>query len=133
MRANIISLGLVEEALEDLIGLPFERGARGPDAYDCWGLVLELRRQLGLPVPHDYATGELTRDQAHALFAAESWNGWHRVPISEGAIVLASCTAHAGVLLAGRIVHAQRTAGVVSWPAGRWTTAFGLLDCWEAV
>ncbi len=26
------------------IGLPWVRGARGPDAYDCWGLLVHLYR-----------------------------------------------------------------------------------------
>jgi cell wall-associated NlpC family hydrolase len=133
MRATIISLGLVDEALEELIGLPFERGGRGPDAYDCWGLVLALRRRLGLREPPDIATGTLTREQAHALFALQSLPlGWRRVPLSPGGIVFAQCAAHAGVYVAGRIVHAQTTAGVVAWTLGRWMTAFGVPECWEA-
>lgn len=27
------------------IGLPFQIGARGPDKFDCWGLVREIYRQ----------------------------------------------------------------------------------------
>jgi|SRR6185436_16231995 len=133
MRATIISLGLIDEALEDLIGAPFSAGARGPDAYDCWGLVIALRRQLGLPIPPDYATGCLTRDQAHALFAADRPSGWRRVPLSHGGILLANCAAHAGVYLAGRVVHAQATRGVDSWTLGQWSAAFGEVECWEVV
>jgi len=134
MRATIISLGLVDEALEEFIGRPFERGGRGPDAYDCWGLVLALRRHLGLLEPPDIATGTITREQAHAQFALQSRSGWRRMPLlSEGGIVLVPCAAHAGVHVAGRIVHAQATAGVVAWKIGQWTTAFGAPDCWEAV
>lgn len=34
------------------IGLPFALGGRGPDAYDCWGLVrLVLAEQFGVQVP----------------------------------------------------------------------------------
>jgi len=131
MKANIISWGLIEEALEDLIGQPFERGARGPDAYDCWGLVLALRGFLGLPVPPDVATGALTRDQAHVLFAADRPAGWRRVPLCHGGILLAPCAAHAGVHLAGRVVHAQATAGVVAWSLAQWHCAFGAPECWE--
>lgn len=36
---------------DDLIGTPFEAGGRGPKSYDCWGLVLEVRRRLGLQSP----------------------------------------------------------------------------------
>jgi cell wall-associated NlpC family hydrolase len=35
----------------DLLGKPFREGARGPDAYDCVGLLLEVERRLGYSVP----------------------------------------------------------------------------------
>jgi cell wall-associated NlpC family hydrolase len=38
---------------DDLIGKSFADMGRGPDAYDCWGLVLEISRRLGKHVP-DY-------------------------------------------------------------------------------
>lgn len=31
----------------DLIGKPFADLGRGPDTYDCWGVVLEVNRRLG--------------------------------------------------------------------------------------
>jgi cell wall-associated NlpC family hydrolase len=37
--------------IRHLVGTPFGWNARGPDAYDCWGLVIEARRSLGLPTP----------------------------------------------------------------------------------
>lgn len=34
------------------VGKPHEMGARGPDAYDCWGLVVDvLDREFGCAVP----------------------------------------------------------------------------------
>lgn len=32
----------------DLIGKPFLRGGRGPDSYDCAGLVVEVLRRRGI-------------------------------------------------------------------------------------
>lgn len=37
--------------LDDLLGKPWKRGARGPDAYDCWGLVWEVQRRFGRSLP----------------------------------------------------------------------------------
>ena len=37
----------------DLIGKPFQALGRGPEAYDCWGLVIEVARRIGIEVP-DY-------------------------------------------------------------------------------
>jgi len=39
----------------DLIGKPYQPGARGPDAFDCLGLHLELLRRQGYDVP-DYGS-----------------------------------------------------------------------------
>jgi hypothetical protein len=38
---------------DHLIGKPFERYGRGPDVYDCWGIVIESGRMMGLKTP-DY-------------------------------------------------------------------------------
>lgn len=45
----------------DLVGLPYEDNARGPDRFDCWGLVrYVLLRERGIVLPlHD---GVETRD-----------------------------------------------------------------------
>jgi len=37
--------------LNDFIGKGYEDGARGPEKYDCWGLVREVRHKVyGLPL-----------------------------------------------------------------------------------
>jgi cell wall-associated NlpC family hydrolase len=41
-----------------LVGRPFVWAGRGPEGFDCWGLVLEARRRAGLPAPADIATPE---------------------------------------------------------------------------
>lgn len=35
----------------DLVGLPYRDGGRGPDAYDCYGLVIEIFRRAGKSMP----------------------------------------------------------------------------------
>ena len=37
--------------LDDLIGKPYKEGARGPGAFDCWGLVLEVAARAGIELP----------------------------------------------------------------------------------
>jgi cell wall-associated NlpC family hydrolase len=47
--------GEVSALFDDLIGTPFAYGGRGPDAYDCYGLALEIKRRLGqLPPDFDH-------------------------------------------------------------------------------
>lgn len=116
----------------DLIGRPFARGGRGPDAFDCWGVVLEVRRRLGLALPPDYASGALSRAHMCELFRTKALPpGWHRAELSRGAVVLSATGAHAGVFVAGRILHTQARGGVVAWSLGHWTAVFGELECWQ--
>jgi cell wall-associated NlpC family hydrolase len=37
--------------LSDLLGKRFQYGARGPEAYDCYGLCMEIYRRLGKKLP----------------------------------------------------------------------------------
>jgi cell wall-associated NlpC family hydrolase len=40
--------------ISDLIGKPFENGGRGPDTFDCYGLVREIHHRLGVEMPNLY-------------------------------------------------------------------------------
>lgn len=42
----------------DLIGIPFEYGGRGPDSYDCYGLLMELHKRQGKIVPDYRSTSD---------------------------------------------------------------------------
>lgn len=37
--------------LTDLIGKPYQDGGRGPHAYDCYGLAIEVCRRYGIMLP----------------------------------------------------------------------------------
>lgn len=39
----------------DLIGIPFEYNGRGPDKFDCYGLVRHIHEQKGIQIP-DYSS-----------------------------------------------------------------------------
>ena len=36
---------------DDLIGIPYKENGRGPDGYDCYGLVLTVCHRLGIDLP----------------------------------------------------------------------------------
>jgi len=40
-----------KSVVERLIGKPFKWNGRGPDAYDCWGLVETVLREMNIPSP----------------------------------------------------------------------------------
>lgn len=63
----------------DLIGRPYADGARGPDAFDCWGLVhFAFSRELGIDLPdhagvHPKEIREVSTRMAPAANAA-TWS-----------------------------------------------------------
>ena len=40
--------------VNDLLGKPYKAHARGPNAYDCYGLVIEVEKRLGHDMPDLY-------------------------------------------------------------------------------
>lgn len=61
---------------ESLVGSRYAKGGRGPDGYDCYGLLIELFRREGIEIP-DYASPE-DRD-AIALLMAKEKGKWREV------------------------------------------------------
>lgn len=61
---------------QDLIGVSFAYGGRGPATYDCYGLVMECHRRMGVTIP-DYRSPEVLRDIA-AMIDAEKYR-WRQV------------------------------------------------------
>ena len=41
----------LETMVADLVGQPFKEGARGPNEFDCWGLVREVAKRSGTELP----------------------------------------------------------------------------------
>jgi len=74
----------------DLIGKPFVDGGRGPDEFDCWGLVKFIYdREFGIDVP-DYAIGA-TQSQKISDTVERDRKGWQEVEVTqEGDLMLFS-------------------------------------------
>ena len=53
---------LSEIDYRDLLAKPFVLGARGPNAYDCWGICLEVGRRAGIEYP-EVLTPEIAEAQ----------------------------------------------------------------------
>lgn len=93
----------------DLLGKPFEKDARGPAAYDCVGLLLEIERRLGRTLPeYDSREGVL-------IIALVDWEPVSD-PLSGDAILFRSCDPswHVGIVTSdGWMIHAHPDCGVV--------------------
>jgi cell wall-associated NlpC family hydrolase len=104
-----------------LIGLSYRRGACGPDAFDCWGLVrhvFAVRWGIDMPV---VAVGDGSADNVAAIKRAAEVSGWAPVAdhtAADGDIVLMQGVEgrHVGVMIradgALRLLHCMEGAGV---------------------
>ncbi len=93
----------------DLLGKRFEYGGRGPDAFDCYGLAVELYRRAGLALP-DYASSADNEFQANG-FADGAHRYFDRVVMPQELDIilfqiLPRFVTHCGVYVGhGRFVH----------------------------
>lgn len=62
--------------INHLVGMPFEWGARGPTAYDCWGLVAEVSRLAKRPIPGNWSAEDVAAASRimTAQIALPSWS-----------------------------------------------------------
>jgi cell wall-associated NlpC family hydrolase len=115
------------QLLSPLIGRPWVANAPGPDAFDCWSLVVYLQRELfGRTLPDVSVPEDPSWTWIIEQFAAHGERSrWREVPrhatglviAPDGSIVLMAHVtrlAHAGVWLAPehRVVHADQEQGV---------------------
>lgn len=106
---------------EDLLDKPFALNGRGPDVYDCFGLVAEIyRRKYGI-VPPGAPTPLLALDQesvvSQTLPQYHKVAGRDQVPAPEGTIALFNVRgygAHVGFVLPDdKFVHSWEGSGSV--------------------
>ncbi len=97
-----------------LIGIPYEDGGRGPDVFDCYGLVLHLYREcLNIQLP-DYRSPD-DRRLVSAIFRSEL-RLWQRREPGFGAVPLLRVPGmfHCGFMLdRDRFIHTWEHSGGV--------------------
>lgn len=104
----------------EYLGLSWVSGARGPDAYDCWGLLVKVyqeRLQISLREHNADFSKVSICDREIADESAE----WERLCIPEDMCAVALSKSvkflhHVGIYLdidGGLIMHSHETSGVV--------------------
>lgn len=107
----------------DLIGTPFQPNGRGPEAFDCLGLVAEMKRREGRPIP---ALSTPPGDDSMALLLASQIPLCDELPGPRpGAIVamrIGRLVRHVGYMVSDyEMVHAwERSGGVIKEPIANW-------------
>lgn len=100
---------------EDLIGKPFAWGGRGPDCYDCYGLVKTMLERIGHKNIPDYVSPS-QGPRIIALMMGETYV-WKETEARPGTVALIKVpmSMHVGFILPyGKMIHAwHRSGGVV--------------------
>lgn len=113
-----MSLPIPFEAYADLLALPFERGARGPDKYDCYGLAKEMFRRDGVELP-DFASPGSLEEIEELVSRSLQEKRWRPCPIGTPRALITfrvdGAGAHVGYALGGdRFIHAFEATGVTT-------------------
>lgn len=92
-------------AYDDLIGKPFRISARGPDAYDCYGLVREMFFRKGRVAPNYTTSPEGRTYVAQMLSGLTEWKKVEGLP-GTMALIRLPTTLHVGFILPyDRMLH----------------------------
>lgn len=101
--------------LMSLVGVPFVYGGRGPESFDCYGLIMECASRSGIVLP-DFG---FTSDQALAsAMMGATMPQWALTPPAGSAIVLMRTgryICHVGFMLdEDRMIHTWEHSGGVT-------------------
>jgi len=103
----------------DYVGKPYKPGARGPDSFDCWGLVRDIyEKRFGIALPEWIGlTPHNTPEFPVTRAIVEEWRP--ELNPFEGCVVAMSQTVafhHVGIYLeqnGGKVIHAWSPSGGV--------------------
>ena len=123
--------------VNDFIGMPYQEGARGPDAFDCYGLVAAVFRALrGVELPDWYQTapGPQWASRAISVALCGEVAGGRTEKVTEPedfdiAIVGSMFRAHhVGVVIDGGVLHASKAFGSAWHPHRRFAALYPLVE-----
>lgn len=124
----------------DYIGLPWEAGAQGPQAYDCMAFFREVQaRHFGIRVPAIIAPDYDDPRALVALFGShQERTRWERLDAPEhGCAVIVHRPMHIGTWLGldgGGVLHCVRGAGVVFTSGSAWhVSGFGRCEYFKHI
>ncbi|CAG9228904.1 C40 family peptidase [Burkholderia vietnamiensis] len=119
----------------DFLGIPFELGGRGPDSFDCYGLVMHLTELATGKRPPDYGvSGDAARIGAMMACARVYWKKLDGP--KPGCCVLFRMGRHINhcgyVIDANRFIHAwDKTGGVTIERLSDWEKSKRIFGFYE--
>ncbi len=102
----------------DLIGKPFEYYARGPEKFDCYGLLKELKRREGIIIRDQESHSDLDQIELMMSGALCHWKECERRPGAVVHFIIKGRKSHVGYLLTPRLfIHTwENSGGVLAEP-----------------
>ncbi|WP_175796327.1 NlpC/P60 family protein [Burkholderia anthina] len=99
------------------VGLPWADGARGPDAFDCWGLLAWIQREhFGIVLPDRSVDPEVMRGVYRMQIEKGRWRTVECPHHGCGVLLRGGDRPHVGVYLSndgGGVLHSSEGIGVV--------------------
>lgn len=96
--------------INEVVGKPWQRGADGPSAFDCWGLIIDSFRKIdGIELPSigEYSVAVADDKMVEALSAQR----WHKLEKpKDGCVVCCfvdGSLQHVGRLFYGKMLHSR--------------------------
>ena len=110
----------IKEITRKYVGKPYHHGGRGPDSYDCWGLIMAIYKDLGYEIwsiegPYD----ESYQWEGRSAFIENYYRQWDKVtlPMPLCGVLFknkAGLAIHGGVMIdSNRFIHASHKASVI--------------------
>ncbi|WP_205169122.1 NlpC/P60 family protein [Burkholderia sp. LMG 13014] len=103
--------------INQYVGLRWAAGARGPDAFDCWGLLRHLQAEhFGISIPDVPGFGEAARDLYHERMSSHAWEIVSFPFHGAGVLMRGGDDPHVGVWLdleGGGVLHSMEGVGVI--------------------
>ena len=107
----------------EYIGLPYKKFSRGPDSFDCLGLVMDIYSKYQGIELFDYAYSDTHqfKENASIFTHEEASNQWIKVdrPIKHDLVVfnIAGYPVHVGVMVDDkRFIHAHESCDIAIEP-----------------
>ncbi|WP_081080567.1 NlpC/P60 family protein [Burkholderia cepacia] len=108
---------MTADEINRYVGRPWVAGARGPDAFDCWGLLSWVQREhFGVVLPERSLDPDAMRDRYREYVEAGRWRIAPRPVHGCGVLLRGGDQPHVGVYLkndGGGVLHASEGVGVV--------------------
>jgi cell wall-associated NlpC family hydrolase len=102
------------------IGLHWVAGARGPESFDCWGLLRHVQdAHFGIEIPDVPAFGAVAREMYDERMNSREWEIVDQPFHGAGVLMRGGDDAHVGIWLdleGGGVLHSMERVGVIWSP-----------------